>query len=205
MPNDRGASLIRLNFWDLLITGVAVLRAAGICWAAVQAVNDFTGHVEPWMSGSGLYGIGAKPSYGGKYWRRKCVVTINTMVSVVIAKCWRFSIMKWCEWYISGSIDAVSVTDGIGNVISITWETILFHCRILCINFIDHRRCCEACWRAGWGKSSCPVPWGALKLFHMAEYCDTPLSKDRRNREYKVCLNERAILRLLDHNFNEEF
>ena len=39
-----------------------------------------------------------------------------------------------------------------------------------------------------------------VKLFYMAEYCDTPQSKERRNREYKVCLNERA-LRLLDHEF----
>jgi len=38
-------------------------------------------------------------------------------------------------------------------------------------------------------------------FFHMAEYCDTPQSKERRNREYKVCLNERAILRLLDPVF----
>ena len=29
---------------------------------------------------------------------------------------------------------------------------------------------------------------GALKLFHMAEYCDTAQSKERSNREYKVCL-----------------
>ena len=36
-------------------------------------------------------------------------------------------------------------------------------------------------------------------FFHMAEYCDTPQLKERRNREYKACLNERAILRLLDH------
>ena len=36
---------------------------------------------------------------------------------------------------------------------------------------------------------------------NMAEYCDTPQSKERRNREYKVCLNERAILRLLDQEF----
>ena len=34
----------------------------------------------------------------------------------------------------------------------------------------------------------------------MAEYCDTPQSKERSNREYKVCLNESAILRLLDHD-----
>jgi hypothetical protein len=27
-------------------------------------------------------------------------------------------------------------------------------------------------------------------LFHMAEYCDTPESKDRSNREYKACLRE---------------
>jgi hypothetical protein len=34
-------------------------------------------------------------------------------------------------------------------------------------------------------------------FFHMAEYCDTLQSKVKRNREYKACLNERA-LRLLD-------
>jgi hypothetical protein len=33
----------------------------------------------------------------------------------------------------------------------------------------------------------------------MAEYCDTPQSKEKRNRENKACLNDRA-LRLLDHN-----
>ena len=37
----------------------------------------------------------------------------------------------------------------------------------------------------------------------MAEYCDTPQSKERRNRKHKVCLNERAILRLLDHEFSK--
>jgi hypothetical protein len=37
-------------------------------------------------------------------------------------------------------------------------------------------------------------------FFYMAEYCDTPESKDRRNGENKPCLNERAILRLLDHD-----
>jgi len=37
-------------------------------------------------------------------------------------------------------------------------------------------------------------------FFYMAEYCDTLQSKEKRNREYKACLNERAILRLLDHN-----
>jgi hypothetical protein len=36
-----------------------------------------------------------------------------------------------------------------------------------------------------------------VKLYYKAEYCGTPQSKERRNREYKVCLNERA-LRLLD-------
>ena len=36
----------------------------------------------------------------------------------------------------------------------------------------------------------------------MAEYCDTPQSKERSNREYKVCLNERTILRLLDQDKN---
>jgi len=35
-------------------------------------------------------------------------------------------------------------------------------------------------------------------FFHMAEYCDTLQSKEKRNREHKACLNERAILRLLD-------
>jgi hypothetical protein len=35
------------------------------------------------------------------------------------------------------------------------------------------------------------------KLFYKAEYCDTLQSKERRNGEYKVCLNDRA-LRLLD-------
>ena len=38
-----------------------------------------------------------------------------------------------------------------------------------------------------------------VKLFYMAEYCGTPQSKEGRNREYKVCLNDRA-LRLLDHD-----
>ncbi len=38
-----------------------------------------------------------------------------------------------------------------------------------------------------------------VKLFYKAEYCGTPQSKEGRNREYKVCLNDRA-LRLLDHN-----
>ena len=54
-------------------------------------------------------------------------------------------------------------------------------------------------------KSSCPVLRGTLTFFHMAEYCDTPQSKEGRNREHKACLNERAILRLLDHDFVEEF
>jgi len=40
-------------------------------------------------------------------------------------------------------------------------------------------------------------------LFHMAEYCGTPQAKARRNSEYKVCLHERAILRLLDKSANE--
>ena len=38
-----------------------------------------------------------------------------------------------------------------------------------------------------------------VKFFYKAEYCGTPQSKERRNGEYKVCLNNRA-LRLLDHN-----
>jgi hypothetical protein len=37
-------------------------------------------------------------------------------------------------------------------------------------------------------------------FFHMAEYCDTLQSKEKRSWEYKARLNERAILRLLDHN-----
>ena len=37
-------------------------------------------------------------------------------------------------------------------------------------------------------------------FFHMAEYCDTLQSKEERNREHKACLNERTILRLLDHD-----
>jgi hypothetical protein len=43
-----------------------------------------------------------------------------------------------------------------------------------------------------------------VKLFYKAEYCGTLQSKEKRNREYKVCLNDRA-LRLLDHKFIEEF
>ncbi len=38
----------------------------------------------------------------------------------------------------------------------------------------------------------------------MAEYCDTPQSKERSNREYKVCLRKRSILRLLDQGFREK-
>jgi hypothetical protein len=37
-------------------------------------------------------------------------------------------------------------------------------------------------------------------FFHMAEYCDTLQSKEERNGKHKACLNERAILRLLDHH-----
>jgi len=36
-----------------------------------------------------------------------------------------------------------------------------------------------------------------VKLFYKAEYCGTPQSKERSNREYKVCLTKRAS-RLLD-------
>jgi len=36
-------------------------------------------------------------------------------------------------------------------------------------------------------------------FLQIAEWRDTPESKDRRNGEYKACLHERAILRLLDH------
>jgi hypothetical protein len=35
-------------------------------------------------------------------------------------------------------------------------------------------------------------------FFHMAEYYDTLQSKEKRPWEYKACLNERTILRLLD-------
>ena len=39
-------------------------------------------------------------------------------------------------------------------------------------------------------------------LIHMAGYCDTPESKDRSNREYKACLREGAIPRLLDQELS---
>jgi len=35
----------------------------------------------------------------------------------------------------------------------------------------------------------------------MAEYCDTPQSKEGSNREYKECLSIRAIVHLLDGFF----
>jgi hypothetical protein len=38
-----------------------------------------------------------------------------------------------------------------------------------------------------------------VKLFYMAEYCDTLQSKEKRNWEHKACLNNKA-LRLLDHS-----
>ncbi len=38
-----------------------------------------------------------------------------------------------------------------------------------------------------------------VKLFYMAEYCDTLQSKEKINWENKACLNDRA-LRLLDHD-----
>jgi len=41
-------------------------------------------------------------------------------------------------------------------------------------------------------------------FFRMAEYCDTLQSKEKRNREHKVCINERAILRLLDQEFGRK-
>ena len=44
---------------------------------------------------------------------------------------------------------------------------------------------------------------GALMFPDMSEYCDAPQSKEKRNREYKVCLCERTILRLLDQGFIE--
>lgn len=39
----------------------------------------------------------------------------------------------------------------------------------------------------------------------MAEYCNTLQSKEKRNRENKACLNERAILCLFDHEFLKNF
>jgi hypothetical protein len=42
-----------------------------------------------------------------------------------------------------------------------------------------------------------------VKLFYKAEYCDTLQSKEKRNRENKACLNDRA-LRLLDHNISRK-
>jgi hypothetical protein len=42
-----------------------------------------------------------------------------------------------------------------------------------------------------------------VKLYYKAEYCGTPQSKERRNREYKTCLNNRA-LRLLDQSVRNE-
>jgi hypothetical protein len=42
-----------------------------------------------------------------------------------------------------------------------------------------------------------------VKLFYRAEYCGTPQSKEGRNREYKACLNDRA-LRLLDQDVTLE-
>jgi len=38
-----------------------------------------------------------------------------------------------------------------------------------------------------------------VKFFYKAEYCDTLQSKEKRNWEYKACLNDRA-LRLLDQD-----
>ena len=37
-----------------------------------------------------------------------------------------------------------------------------------------------------------------VEAFCTVEYCDTPQSKERSYREYKVCLRKRSILRLLD-------
>jgi len=45
----------------------------------------------------------------------------------------------------------------------------------------------------------------ALTFFHMVEYYDTLQPIEKRTREYKACLNEGAILLLLDHDFAEEF
>ena len=39
----------------------------------------------------------------------------------------------------------------------------------------------------------------------MTEYCDTLQSKEKRHWEYKACLNERAILRLLDQRVTMSF
>ena len=34
------------------------------------------------------------------------------------------------------------------------------------------------------------LPVRGVKFFYMAEYCDTPQSKERRNWEYKACLSK---------------
>jgi hypothetical protein len=38
-----------------------------------------------------------------------------------------------------------------------------------------------------------------LNSKHRIEYCDTPISKEGRNREYKLYLSAATILHLLDH------
>ncbi len=40
-------------------------------------------------------------------------------------------------------------------------------------------------------------------FFHMAEYCDTLQSKEKRNREHKACLNESYITSARPRIFEE--
>jgi len=58
---------------------------------------------------------------------------------------------------------------------------------------------------AGFVKVDLVVFEATLAFFHMAEYCDTLQWKEKRNGEYKACLNERVILRLLDHNLSRKY
>ncbi len=104
------------------------------------------------------------------------------------------------DWYLSGSIGGARKPRLLGKASMRIWSII--HCLnlVLFTICIHCRLTRELYWRAVCGKSASTVPWGALMFFHMAEYCDTPQSKERRNREYKACLNERAILRLLDQD-----
>ena len=126
------------------------------------------------------------------------------MVSVVIVELLSDSIMWPSDWFLSGSISGARKRRSTGKALKRTWSTtrcLRLASFIICIHCRSFR---EFCWRAGWGKSSSPVLRGALTFFHMAEYCDTLQSREERNREYKACLNERAILRLLDHKVTWE-
>lgn len=44
-----------------------------------------------------------------------------------------------------------------------------------------------------------------VEALSQAAYCDTLQSKERRYGEYKECQNVRTILRLLDHEFIENY